>query len=177
MGRLRDWIDSVRRRGRTRYSFAVAVVLALSLMPVGEALAFYIGTTSGSGNIGTVTAGAAPASTVSITAYQDPTCGGCVFSPQSITPGQTTTFKVQLACTANCPAAVTTLSLSGWSSDVTGCDATSMPGSFTMPQFAVNSSISSSTIEGPLTVTWVNLPSIDQTPCVGAHFTFTIVTP
>ena len=165
-------IITAGRIDRTR-SFAAALVVALLILPVAEALAYFAAT--GTGQATNVQAGA-PNSVVSIApdsaySYSGP-------STTNLMPGGTVSFNLRLACTAGCPAQVTTITLSSWSSDKPGCDEASMPGSFTMPQILLNTSISAAGSGGwgPAQITWNNLAQT-QNPCANANFTFTLTTP
>jgi hypothetical protein len=161
--------------GRTR-SFVLSLAIALLLMPVSEGLAYFIATASGTGHATNVQAGAPPNGVVSITpdgaySYAGP-------STSNLMPGGTVSFAVRVACVSGCPALVTTISLADWSSDKTGCDPASMPGSFSMPALTLNTSIDATGSGGwgPAVITWTNL-STNQNACAGAKFDFTLTTP
>jgi hypothetical protein len=167
-------IKSYLARKRSTRSFVAAVIVALVAMPVAEALAYFSSTGTGS-----TTATAAQASTVSIAASAgnpNPTYGGP--STTAVAPGGTVTQALMATCLTTCPAYVSTISLAGWSSNKTGCDSTSLPGSFTMPPLAFNGNvISGGTPVGSVVITFVNLPNTDQTACAGATLTFNFTTP
>lgn len=167
-------VSQVVQRGRIgrKRSFAIAVAVALMALPVTEALAFFAAT--GSGQITNVQAGTA---TSTITIAQNGALTYAGPSTTNLMPGGTVSFSLLLTCTAGCPTQVTTIHLSTWTSDKTGCDIATLPGSFTMPTLNVNASVNTGGAPaGPVTITWVNLAQ-DQSACSGAHFTFTLVTP
>jgi hypothetical protein len=161
--------------GRIRHSFAIALVVALALMPAGEALAYFIATATGTGQVTNVQAGAPPTAVVTIAPDGAYTYAGP--STSNLMPGGTVSFAVRVACVSGCPALVTTISLADWSSDKAGCDPASMPSSFTMPALNLNTSIGATSGGwGPAVITWTDL-STNQNACAGANFTFTLVTP
>lgn len=171
-------LTTIRRRFTRRTSprtFAAAVAIALLVMPVAEALAYFSAT--GTGNI----AGAqvsTTASTVSLSLG-----GGTSFtyaggSTSALVPGGTVTFPVSASCLTNCPGFVSSIRLAGFTSDKTGCDSVTLPGSFTAPNLGVNATVSvSGASVGSMTVTFVNLPSTNQNACLGAILTFQLATP
>ena len=162
----------VVRAGRIKHSFAIAVVVALFALPVTEALAFY----SASGTGTTDAIAGSPNATVTITTGTARTYAGP--STTNLMPGGTVTFGTNIACTANCPAFVGSINLGSWTSDKAGCDTATLPGSFTMPAIVVNASFTAAGGAGPNgTITWVNLATLSQNACAGAHFTFNLVTP
>lgn len=172
-------MQTIIRRFTRRTSprtFAAAVVVALLALPPIEALAYFSAT--GSGNIaGAITAGA-PTVSITIgggTAFTYKDSSGATASNLQL--GGNVTFPVRVTCTANCPAQVTTIRLSGVTSDKTGCNSTTLPGSWTAPNLTVNQSITpGATDVGNMTVTFVNTAS-DQTACAGATLTFQLSTP
>jgi len=171
MQRIRRVIEA-GRIGRTRW-FVVALVVALTLLPAVEAFAFFAA--SGSGTVPNVQAGS-PNSTVAIAPN-----GGYTYAGPSTTnlmPGGTVSFNAVIICTAGCPANVTTVNLSSWTSDKAGCDTATFPGSFTMPTVNVNNSnvTASGVSAGTVTITWVNL-AVSQNVCSGAKFAFVLVIP
>lgn len=160
------------RIGRTR-SFVAAIGLAVLVLPVVTALAFFAAT--GTGQVPNVQAGS-PSSTVALSQITALTYAGP--STTNLQPGGTVSFTVGANCTAGCPAYVSTVNLGSWTSDTTGCDATDMPGSFTMPTITANLSNvpTTTTTIGTAVITWVNL-GISQNVCSGAKFTFVLTTP
>lgn len=117
----------VVRAGRFKHSFAVAVVAALMVMPVTEALAYFSAT--GTGTISNVQAGTS-ASTVTIAQN-----GAFVYAGPSTTnlvPGGTVAFPSIITCTAVPPCVVPSVSLQSWTSNQAGCTTALMPGSFTI---------------------------------------------
>ncbi len=162
------------RIGRVR-SFVIALAVAALFLPVAEGAAYFFATATGTGVISNVQAGAAPASTVSIGVNGPFTYGGP--STANLMPSGTASFQTMLTCLTGCPAQVSTVSLSSWTSDKTGCDAVTLPGSFSMPVLVDNLSVSTSGVAGGLaTITWANL-AVNQSACSGAKFAFTLVTP
>lgn len=165
------FIRYVTRRGQMR-PFVTSLVIALLVMPVAEALAFFAAT--GTGNVTGIQAGTAN-STVTLASTGPFTYGGG--STSNLIPGGTVSFEVTASCTASCPAGVSTINLGTWSSNKTGCDPTDMPGSFTMPTINANTGVGTDPSPvGTATITWVNLPT-EQNACSGAVFTFTLTTP
>jgi hypothetical protein len=160
------------RIGRTR-SFVAALGMAALVLPVVTALAFFAAT--GSGTIANVQAGT-PNSVVSITADGAYTYAGP--STTNLMPGGTVSFPLRVACTAGCPAQVTTINLQSWTSNTAGCDSATFPNSFSMPTITINTSVDAvgSGGWGPAVITWANL-AVTQNPCAGALFAFVLVTP
>jgi hypothetical protein len=159
------------RIGRKR-SFVAALGMAVAVLPVATALAFFAA--SGSGTISNVQAGS-PSSTVAIAINGALTYAGP--STTNLMPGGTVSFGTSLTCTAGCPAQVTTLNLSSWTSDKVGCDTATFPASFTMPAVNVNASVPATGVSGgTATITWANL-AVNQNACAGAKFAFNLVTP
>lgn len=159
-----------------KHAFAIAMVLALTAMPVSEALAYYIATSTGTGSLAGVTGAPAPAAgTVSISGFDNPTWfqvnGGTATQTPIIMPGDVLAFNVKATCLTGCPVHVATISLSGWSSDKAGCDPADLPGSFTMPVINVNLDVTTVSTFLPTLLTYVNL-GINQNACQGAAFTF-----
>jgi len=75
-----------------KHAFAIAIVLALTAMPVSEALAYYIATSTGTGSLAGVTGSPAPAAgTVAISGFDTPTWfqvnGGVATQTPIIAPG------------------------------------------------------------------------------------------
>jgi hypothetical protein len=160
-------VRSVLKWGRIRHAFAVMVAVGLFVVPTVTALAYYSST--GTGNVTGVSATTTTTSTVNLDQAAPPT---------TLAPGGSTTLGLAAKCLTGCPAFVSTVNLSTWSSDKTGCTPAAMPGSFTMPTLVVNQSIpTTATGIGNATITWNNLVAIDQSPCQGGHFTFVVVTP
>jgi hypothetical protein len=170
--RLLDRLIAKGRIGRTR-SFVVALVVAMFTLPTLTALAFYSAT--GSGIASNVQAGS-PSSVIALSVSGAYTYSGP--STTNLQPGGTVGFTVQAACTAGCPAVLTTINLASWTSDKAGCDAATLPGSFTMPQILYNGNVTNATpiSVGTAVITWVNL-GVSQNVCSGAKFAFTLVTP
>jgi hypothetical protein len=162
----------VTRKGQLR-PFITSLVVALLVMPVAEALAFYAATGSG-----TTTAPAATnTSTVTLARSGAETFAGP--STTALAPGGTVSFTVTATCTSGCPAEVTIVQLSPtWSNSQSApCDPTDMPNSFSMPNITYNNTIgTTATSVGTAVITWNNL-STDQSSCAGGTFTFTFVTP
>ncbi|MEO8744953.1 MAG: hypothetical protein ABI334_00495 [Candidatus Dormiibacterota bacterium] len=158
--------------GRKR-SFGIAVAIAMFVLPVATALAFYSAT--GSGTVVT-NAAASPSSVVTIAANGGLTYAGP--SSTNLAPGGTVSFSTLITCTAGCPADVTTINLTSWISNKSGCDMATLPGSFTMPTINVNNpNVTAGGVSGGIaTITWVNL-GVPQNACSGALFTFTLSTP
>jgi hypothetical protein len=172
---MRQLVGSVghylTHKGRVR-PFAAAVVAALLVLPTVEALAFFAST--GTGTATGAVAGAAPTVTIFTSgpwSYAGP-------STNNLMPGGNASILVDGKCaTGACPAFVSTVSLGGWTSDKTGCDSTTLPGSFTMPKLVYNANVvAAGSLIGTATITWVNLTT-DQGACSGATFTFTLTTP
>jgi hypothetical protein len=165
----RSIVRYLTRRGRLR-PFVAALVVALFVLPTAEALAFFAAT-----GTGTATATAtSQTSTVSITPGTPTYSGG-----GSLTLGGTATYTLTATCLTNCPAQVTTVSLGGWSSNKTGCDSTTLAGSFTMPSATENLSVGATATSLPTSVviTWVNLATTNQNACLGATLSFALTTP
>jgi hypothetical protein len=160
------------RIGRTR-SFVAAIGLAVVALPIATAIAYFSAT--GSGIASNVQAGS-PSSVIALTVSGTYTYSGP--STTNLQPGGTVGFIVQGACTAGCPAVVTTINLGTWTSDKTGCDIATFPGSFTMPQILFNGNVNNATpiTVGTAVITWVNL-GVSQNVCSGAKFAFTLTTP
>jgi hypothetical protein len=156
-----------------RRAFVVALVLAVTAMPISEALAFFSAT--GSGTIAGATTANAPTISISL-------AGGTAFtyaggSTTNLVVGGNVTFPVRATCTASCPGQVTTIRLTSVSSDKVGCDSTTLVGAWTAPNLAVNQSITASATDvGSMTVTFVNTAT-DETACAGATLTFHLSTP
>lgn len=165
------------RKGRVR-PFALSLVVALVVLPVATALAFFAAT--GTGTAPGVQAGTAPQAVFATENASSYTYAGP--STTSLMPGGTVSFPVGVSCApspAACPVYVSTINLGGWTSNKTGCDSTSMPGSFTMPTITYNANVTAANSfanVGTAVITWVNLAT-DQGACAGAAFTFTITTP
>jgi hypothetical protein len=170
--RLLNRLIKAGRIGRTR-SFVAAVGMAIVALPVATALAYFSAT--GAGTISNVQAGS-PSSVIALTMAGSFTYSGP--STINLQPGGTVGFQVQAACTAGCPAVLTTINLASWTSDKAGCDAATLPGSFTMPQILYNGNVANATPinVGTAVVTWVNL-GVSQNACAGAKFAFNLVTP
>jgi hypothetical protein len=165
----------VVKAGRIKHSFAIAIVAALFALPVAEALAYYGAT--GTGIIGNVPA-ASQSSTVSISG------GAITFAGPSTTalaPSGTATFPLTITCTATPPCVVSGVSLQSWTSTKTGCDTATLPGSFTLAHSATFpitiSTLNGTNLTDNATITFVNLPSVNQSACAGGSFNFTLVTP
>ena len=168
-------LASVVKAGRFKHSFAAAVVLALVALPVAEALAYYGAT--GTGSIGNVPA-ATQSSTVSLSGGTNTFAGP---STTALAPGGTATQQMTITCTANPPCVVSGISLSGWTSNKAGCDSTTLAGSFTIANSATFpitiSALNGTNTTDNLTITFVNLPSVNQSACAGGLFNFTLSTP
>jgi hypothetical protein len=163
---VKNRLLSVLKFGRVRHAFAVMVPVGVVIMAATTALAYY-----GATGTGTITGVSGATSTTSTVTMNQ------VVSPAVIAPGGSYALNVTGVCTAGCPAFVSTINLSTWSSDKAGCSEAAMPGSFTMPTILANQSVTTTAgLIGSGTITWNNL-SVDQSPCKGANFTFTIVTP
>jgi hypothetical protein len=160
------------KSGRTR-TFVAALALAAVVLPVATALAYFSAT--GGGTISNVQAGS-PSSVIALTTTGPFTYSGP--STVNLQPGGTVGFTVQAACTAGCPAVLTTINLASWTSDKAGCDTATLPGSFTMPQVLYNGNVANATPinVGTAVITWVNL-GVSQNACAGAKFAFALVTP
>lgn len=169
MNKLKHYLT----RKRSMRSFVAAVIVALFALPTVEALAFFSSTGTGS-----TTATAASASTVSIavdSSNPNPVYAGP--STTALAPGGTVTQALKATCLTGCPAHVSTVNLASWSSNKTGCDSTTLPGSFTMPALTFNGNVASSgTSLGSVVISFVNTAS-DQTACAGATLTFNFTTP
>jgi hypothetical protein len=124
-------------------SFAVALGVAMLLLPVSTAQAFFAAT--GSGQITNVQAGTAT-TVVSIEQNGALTYAGP--STTNLMPGGTVSFSTLITCTAGCPGQVTAVNFGGWSSDKARCDFTTPPNSFTMPTLNVNQSVWTTGISG-----------------------------
>jgi len=171
-------ITTIRRRFTRQTSprtFVAAVAVAILVLPVAEALAYFSAT--GTGNISGAQV-STTASTVSLSLG-----GGTSFtyaggSTSALVPGGTVTFPINASCLTNCPGFVSVIRLAGFTSDKTGCDSTTLPGAFTAPNVAFNATVSVSGANvGSMTATFVNLPSTNQNACLGAVLTFQLATP
>jgi hypothetical protein len=148
-------------------------VVGLLVLPTSTAVAFF-STTTGSGSVD-VQIGTSTTSTVSINGSNLSYSQGSTLSP-----GGTVNFRLNLVCLTNCPAQVSTVSLSPtWSSNTSGCNSGAQPGQFTMPQATINASVTNGGGQfGTLTVSMVDLGSgVDQRPCSNAMVTLTLTTP
>ncbi len=170
---MRTIVNRLTRRGDPR-TFALAVVVALLLMPPAEALAYFAAT--GSGTISGAKAGT-PSGTVAINSDGIFTYSGP--STTALLPGGVVAFKVFALCQTTCPATVGSINLTAWTSDKPGCDTATMPNSFSMPAIVVNAAIPGppQTQVGTANITWANLSGVNQNACSGATFTFTLSTP
>jgi hypothetical protein len=168
--RLVQRVLTAGRIGRRR-SFVSALVVAMLLLPVATAAAFFAAT--GTGTITNVQAGSAN-STVSILGSSYVYAGP---STTNLMPGGTVTIAISVSCLTGCPASVGSINLGSWTSDKAGCDIATLPGSFTMPADVVNASFTAAGGSGgSAVITWVNL-GVSQNACAGAKFAFTLVTP
>ena len=166
------FVHYVARRGRVR-PFITSLIVALLVMPVAEALAFYAATGTGT----TTAPAAANTATVTLARTGAETFAGP--SATALAPGGTVSFSVTATCTAGCPATVGTVNLSStWSSSSGGtCTPASMPGSFSMPTINFNNTVNTTAVVvGTAVITWNNL-AIDQSSCANGTFTFTLTTP
>jgi hypothetical protein len=168
---IRQLKDHLTRRSSPR-TFAAAVLVALLVMPVAEALAFY--GVSGSGTIGPAPV-SATGTTVGVSIG-----GGTAFtfsggSTTNYVLGGSSSSPIRLTCLTSCPATVAHVNLSSFTSDKAGCNSTSLPGAFTAPGLVpVPSSIpATATDVGSITINYVSL-SVDQSACLGANVTFTL---
>lgn len=180
-GSIRQVVSRLVQAGRIgrKRSFAIALVVGLLALPVTEALAYYGAT--GTGTISQVGAGAS-ASTVTIaqvTSFQTVYTGP---STTNLQPGGTATVDMGFTCATACT--ISSISLQSWSADAThataGCTSALMPGSFSITKNTQTfpwSLVANTQTTDQITLTWANLPTIDQTPCAGASFTFDISTP
>lgn len=166
-------LTAIGRRLTRRTSprtFAAAVVVALFLMPVAEALAFYA--VSGTGTIGPAPV-SATGTTVSVSIG-----GGTSFtfsggSTTNYVLGGSSTSPIRLLCLTSCPATVAHVNLSSFTSDKAACNSTSLPGAFTSPGMVpVPSSIPATLTDvGNIVINYVSL-SVDQSACLNANVTF-----
>lgn len=165
-------------RPSRRRTFATAVALALFVIPVSSALAFFLA--SGTGTISGAKVTASSPATVSITpTYAD--SNEFSYAPAGATalsPGGTVTLPLYATCVTACPASVSSIRLASVSSDKTGCDSASLPGSFTSGALAVNATITTTpTPIGSLVVAFNADPDRDQSVCLGATLAFHLATP
>ena len=173
-------ITTIRRRFTRQTSprtFVAAVAVAILVLPVAEALA-YFSTKLHADPDQWIAQVSTTASTVSLSLG-----GGTSFtyaggSTSALVPGGTVTFPINASCLTNCPGFVSVIRLAGFTSDKTGCDSTTLPGAFTAPNVAFNATVSVSGANvGSMTATFVNLPSTNQNACLGAVLTFQLATP
>ena len=165
--------SALSRRLQVR-PFVLAVVGALLLLPPIEALAFFAAT--GTGQVTGIQIATA-SSTVSLAEVGG--ASGLTYSNgTNLAPGSNVSFTVSATCLTSCPTTVSTVSLQSVSSTKVGCDSTSLPTSFTMPQVTFNGTVNTTAVNvGTATLTFVNLPSTNQDACSGASLTLTLSTP
>jgi hypothetical protein len=161
----------------TRKRIAVVSTIAVMGLGGGIAYAYYSATGSGSGS---GTAGTASTATVNQTAaacldYSAwNTSDALGVGTCNLFPG--TTQAVHLTVTNNGKGTqhINQVTLTGWSSLVSGCDSTSLPGSFTMSPVTINETPAGGATTGSHdgSISFVST-GISQNACQGAAITFT----
>ena len=180
MQSVKHAVTSVVQRGRIgrKKSFVLALALALFVLPVATALAYYGAT--GSGTVGGNVAGTS-ASVVTL----QPNTPSRVYAGPSTTdlmPGGTVAFQLAITCTAGSPCTVPSITLQSWSSTKPApCDPTDMPNSFVIQSqsatFPITVTAPTVDTSDTVTILWNNLATVNQTPCAGGTFTFTLNVP
>jgi len=163
-------------RRSTRHTFAAAVALGLVVIPVASVIAVFLA--SGSGTVSGAQITTSSPSSVRIDAAAAP---GSEFvyegpSTTALAPGGDVKMSLAVTCLTSCPATVGSIRLVSVSSNQSGCSSAALPGTFTSPGLAVNTTITGTVIVGQLTV-FMNSTGDDQTPCLGATLTFNLATP
>ncbi len=180
------------KRFMTKRVAAVGVVATL-LVGGGIAFALVPGTGSGSGS-GTTTAGTGSTLAVTISVHFN--------GSTPLVPGGSIPVTFDATNTNAAPALIKTISLDtssstapdGVSSSNAGCEAflqaynrnivTIPPNSdnqFTLPTVTINTSVPAGATNYGLipqgSLSWINLPTVDQSPCLGQPLTLHVTTP
>lgn len=193
MQSLKHVLTQVVQRGRIgrKRSFVLALGLALFVLPVATALAYF--NAVGTGTFSGVTATTSSPSTVSVTqtasspyvycaaGYPNPAlCSPAAGAPTTLPLGGVVIIPVDITCTAGAPCQWQSLTLQSWTSNKTGCDATTLPGSFSIQANTSTSLLSGSLatvgakVSGSVVIQWNNLSSLSQDACIGATFSYTL---
>jgi hypothetical protein len=180
------------RRFMSKKAVGIGVVAAL-LLGGGVAFAIVSGTGSGTGS-GTTTAGGGPALNVALSVHFNGTT--------PLVPGGSIPVTFDATNANASPALIKTISLDtssstapdGVSSTNAGCEAflqaynrniaTSPAGQdnqFTLPTVTINTSVPAGATDYGLipqgTLSWINLPMVDQGPCLSQPLTLHVTTP
>jgi hypothetical protein len=169
-------VSHIFARLNRKVPFVGAAVIGALAMTIITAAAYYGAT--GTGTLGNIPA-ASQSSTVTLSGGA-PTFTGP--SATALAPGGAVSQIITITCTAVPPCVVSGISLQGWTSTKTGCDSTTLPGSFTLANSGATFPLTISTLNGTnntdtATITFVNLPSVNQSACAGGLFSFTLSTP
>jgi hypothetical protein len=155
-----------RPRATRRRVIAGMAALVLALAG-GAAIAYYV---AGGSGTGTGSAGSAVAATVN---QATPVNGDYSTGDGFLYPGTTQTVHLTVTNNGKASQAITTVTLTGWTSNNAGCDSATNPGWFTMPAVAVGQDLAAgatSTNDNGV-ITFVDEP-YSQNVCEGATITY-----
>jgi len=152
----------------TRRRVAVAAAAAALVLGAGTALAYWTNGGSGTGSGSTGTSSATTVNEAAPVNADYSTGDGFLY------PGTTQTVHLTVTNNGKGNQHVNQVTLTGWTSNKTGCDSTAHPGDFSMPAVTVNEDVAAAGTSGNHdgVITFNDSSSSSQDYCKSAAITF-----